>query len=175
LFWDEPKDGPMPPQPNPDEIKAKALLDQEQMKQQGETQRLMMELQADAQKTQAQLTADQQKTQFQAEVNVGLEEKRIQTSHEAEIEKTKAMTKPAVTMDAGAQFDQFVAKMEENTLRQENTMTQIAGMMEQAVNAIAQASQMMAQAAMTQKDEIIIRDKSGRAVGKKTVPAGTLQ
>jgi len=175
LFWDEPKDGPMQPQPNPDEIKAKALLDQEQMKQQGETQRLMMELQADAQKTQAQLTADQQKTQFQAEVNVGLEEKRIQTSHEAEIEKTKAMTKPAVTMDAGAQFDQFVAKMEENTLRQENTMTQIAGMMEQAVNAIAQASQMMAQAAMTQKDEIIIRDKSGRAVGKKTVPAGTLQ
>jgi hypothetical protein len=75
-------------------------------------------------------------------------------------------------MDTGDEFKAFVQKMEENTLRQENTMTQIAQMMQQAVGAIAQAATVMAQAAAS--EEIIVRDKQGRALGKKPVPIGTL-
>lgn len=45
-FWQEPPDGPMPAQPNPEQIKANTQLVQEDMKQKGETLRKQMELES---------------------------------------------------------------------------------------------------------------------------------
>lgn len=45
-FWDEPPEGPMQQPPNPEEIKAKTQLAQEEMRQRGETERTLMEIQS---------------------------------------------------------------------------------------------------------------------------------
>jgi len=172
-FWTQPQPGPMPPPPNPDEVKGKVLLAQEKMKQEGETKRMQMKLQADAHKTKFEVDADKQAAMLDAHVKVGLERAKISSDEKTEMSRNEAMAKPAVTVDAGRDFGQFVQRMEEQTQRQEAAMAQIAAMMQQTVQAIAQAAQMMASGSVA--DEVIVRGKDGRALGKKRVPAGTLQ
>jgi hypothetical protein len=89
-----------------------------------------------------------------AQINASLKDRELKT-HENEAD----MSKESVIQ---------VQLMKESA----DKITEATGVMTQAAMSIAEAARMMAQAATS--EEVLVRGKDGKAIGKKRVPAGTL-
>jgi acetyl/propionyl-CoA carboxylase alpha subunit len=170
-FWDEPPEGPMPQQPNPEQIKIEGQLQIEDKKQVGETDRKRMELDSQERIKRAELDAQAQNT----DRTIHAERQNQDASLNADVNKhqmTVQNQKPAVSMDVtgavGEVIDRIEARFSEQAQQQAQMNAQMLG---QVVQVLSQAMK-----ESNNYDEIVVRDKkSGRAVGKKRVPAGTLQ
>jgi hypothetical protein len=174
-FWTKPPPGPMPQQPSPEQVKQQTAQNIEAIRTKGEIERTKIKEDYDLRKSAHDAAVKGQVDTLKIQANHEENMTKMAADYHSDVAKSNAMSKPSVQIDTGQSFNDLVVKIDETAQRQEQNLAQFAQLIQQAVTAIAQASQAMAQAASQEHDEIIVRDKSGRAMGKKRAPAGTLQ
>ena len=171
-FFQDPGDADLPQKPSPEEIYAQTEIGKAKIRDDGETTRTAAEL-AHKEKMEAwKIVSEANKTKLTAHHDTVIEsiklaatghnqaaDRAMKTEHEQM--RAEAAAKPPVHVDMGKASDQMMQMAQA-----------FAEHMTQATQVITEAMAKMAEA--QGMEEVIVRDKNGRARGKKRMPAGTL-
>lgn len=130
FFSDPAKQPPRPQPPNPEQIKAQAAQQLEQMRQQGAMQMKQAELQAEQQKFQAQTQMDMQRIQMEAQATQAQQQAELQVQQanderdaareqariqlEAQLKQVEAETRAAIEREK-LEMDRFKAELASQT------------------------------------------------------------
>jgi hypothetical protein len=175
-FWTEPDENAEMPQPGPPielqtaQIYSQTEIAKAQIKEQGDTERKRIELESKERIAAAEIAAKQEQTVLEGQVKQTLQQTDIM--HDSQKHQDTMMLKreekpQPVNLDTSGVVAVVEKRLEQFAQQQAQEMTQ-------AVQAIVQQVDQMVRSS-NNFDEVIVRDKSGRALGKKRVPAGTLK